>query len=40
MVKIVKFLIVLGIDLCFFDVGGGIGVSYENEEMIKFYDYV
>ncbi|WP_104761358.1 diaminopimelate decarboxylase [Helicobacter cetorum] len=38
-VKIAKSLIALGIDLRFFDVGGGIGVSYENEEAIKLYDY-
>ncbi|AFI04393.1 diaminopimelate decarboxylase [Helicobacter cetorum] len=38
-VKIAKSLIALGIDLRFFDVGGGIGVSYENEETIKLYDY-
>ncbi|WQW78262.1 diaminopimelate decarboxylase [Helicobacter pylori] len=37
--KIAKSLIALGIDLRFFDVGGGIGVSYENEETIKLYDY-
>ena len=32
-------LIALKIDLKFFDVGGGIGIRYENENLINPYDY-
>lgn len=32
-------LIALKIDLKFFDVGGGIGIRYENENLISPYDY-
>ncbi|MDO7252619.1 diaminopimelate decarboxylase [Helicobacter cappadocius] len=40
--KIVEFarsLLALKIDLKFFDVGGGIGIVYEDEKTIKLYDY-
>lgn len=40
--KIAEFarsLLALKIDLKFFDVGGGLGIVYENENTIPFYDY-
>jgi len=37
--KLLKNLKVLDIDIKFFDVGGGIGIKYDNEETIKPYDY-
>ncbi len=37
--KLLKSLKVLDIDIKFFDVGGGIGIRYEEEETIKPYDY-
>lgn len=37
---LVRSLKVLDIDIKFFDIGGGIGVQYDDEETIKPYDYV
>ncbi|MCR4941608.1 MAG: diaminopimelate decarboxylase [Campylobacter sp.] len=37
--KLVKELKALEIDIKFFDVGGGIGIKYENETEIDLYDY-
>ena len=36
---LVRSLKVLDINIKFFDIGGGIGVKYDNEERIKPYDY-
>lgn len=38
--NLVKGLLKLEIDIKFFDVGGGLGVVYEDEETIQPYDYV
>ena len=37
--SMLKQLKVLDIDIKFFDIGGGIGIKYEDEETIKPYDY-
>ncbi len=37
--SMLKQLKVLDIDIKFFDVGGGIGIKYDDEETIKLYDY-
>lgn len=37
--KFAKSLLVAGIDLKFFDIGGGIGICYENEKTIDPYEY-
>ncbi len=37
--KLLKSLKVLDIDIKFFDVGGGIGIQYDDETTIKLYDY-
>jgi len=37
--SMLKSLKVLGIDIRFFDVGGGIGIKYQDEKTIKLYDY-
>lgn len=37
--KLLRELIALEIDIRFFDVGGGIGIVYDNEITIKPYDY-
>ena len=34
-----KSLIALGLDIKFFDVGGGIGICYKDENTIDLYDY-
>lgn len=34
-----KSLLALGIEIRFFDIGGGLGICYENEEEIALYDY-
>ena len=34
-----KSLIALGLDIKFFDVGGGIGICYKDENTINLYDY-
>lgn len=34
-----RALIKIGIDIKFFDVGGGLGIKYKDEETIKPYDY-
>ncbi len=34
-----RSLIKIGIDIKFFDVGGGLGIKYKDEETIKPYDY-
>lgn len=34
-----RSLMALGINLRFFDIGGGLGISYENETPIALYDY-
>ncbi len=36
---LIRSLQAIDIDLKFFDVGGGLGVKYDNEETIKPYDY-
>ncbi len=36
---LVRNLKVLDINLKFFDIGGGLGIKYKNEELIKPYDY-
>lgn len=38
--SMMKQLKVLDIDIKFFDIGGGIGIRYDNEQTIKPYDYV
>jgi diaminopimelate decarboxylase len=38
--NLVRELKVIDIDIKFFDVGGGLGVKYKDEETIKPYDYV
>ena len=37
--SLLKQLKVLDIDIKFFDIGGGIGIKYNDEETIKLYDY-
>ena len=37
--NLVRSLLSLGIEIRFFDVGGGLGVVYDNEKTIKPYDY-
>lgn len=37
--KLLRELLALEIDIRFFDVGGGIGIVYDNENTIKPYDY-
>jgi len=37
--SMLRQLKVLDIDIKFFDIGGGIGIKYEDEETIKLYDY-
>jgi len=37
--KLLKSLKVLDIDIKFFDVGGGIGIQYDDEDTIRLYDY-
>lgn len=37
--KLVKELKALDVDIRFFDIGGGIGISYENENEPNLYDY-
>jgi len=37
--SMLRQLKVLDIDIKFFDIGGGIGIRYEDEETIKLYDY-
>ncbi|MCH5336773.1 MAG: diaminopimelate decarboxylase [Campylobacter sp.] len=37
--KLVKELVALKIELKFFDIGGGLGVSYKNESEPNLYDY-
>jgi len=37
--NLVRHLKVLKIDIKFFDIGGGLGVDYENETLIEPYDY-
>lgn len=37
--NLVRSLKVLDIDIKFFDVGGGLGIRYKDEELIKPYDY-
>ncbi|HIP60039.1 MAG TPA: diaminopimelate decarboxylase [Campylobacterales bacterium] len=37
---LVRNLKVLDINLKFFDIGGGLGIKYKDEELIKPYDYV
>ncbi len=37
--SMLKSLKVLGVDIRFFDVGGGIGIKYQDEKTIKLYDY-
>ena len=37
--SLLKQLKVLDIDIKFFDIGGGIGIKYSNEETIELYDY-
>jgi len=38
--NLVRELKVIDVDIKFFDVGGGLGVKYKDEETIKPYDYV
>jgi diaminopimelate decarboxylase len=38
--NLVRDLQVIDVDIKFFDVGGGLGVRYDDEETIKPYDYV
>jgi len=38
--NLVRELQVIDVDIKFFDVGGGLGVKYKDEETIKPYDYV
>ena len=37
--NLVRELKAIKVDIKFFDVGGGLGVKYDNEELIKPYDY-
>ncbi|GAD19153.1 diaminopimelate decarboxylase [Helicobacter fennelliae] len=37
--ELARSLVALGVDLRFFDVGGGVGICYENEQVIALYDY-
>ncbi len=37
--NLVRELQVIDVDIKFFDIGGGLGVKYDNEELIKPYDY-
>lgn len=34
-----KSLLALGLEVKFFDIGGGLGIAYEGEEIISLYDY-
>lgn len=34
-----KSLLALGLEVKFFDIGGGLGIAYEGEEIIPLYDY-
>lgn len=34
-----KSLLALKLDIKFFDIGGGLGICYENEQIIELYDY-
>jgi diaminopimelate decarboxylase len=36
---LVRSLKAIGVDIKFFDVGGGLGIKYKDEELIKPYDY-
>jgi len=36
---LVRSLKAINVDIKFFDVGGGLGIKYKNEELIKPYDY-
>lgn len=37
--NLAKSLLALGIEIRFFDIGGGLGIRYEEEEKIALYDY-
>ena len=37
--KLLRELIALGVEIKFFDIGGGIGIKYQSEEEINLYDY-
>lgn len=37
--NLAKSLLALGIEIRFFDIGGGLGIRYEEEEEIALYDY-
>lgn len=37
--NLTKSLLALGIEIRFFDIGGGLGICYEEEEEIALYDY-
>lgn len=37
--EFLKSLLALKLEIKFFDIGGGLGIRYENEEIIKLYDY-
>lgn len=37
--EFLKSLLALKLEIKFFDIGGGLGICYENEEIIKLYDY-
>lgn len=37
--NLAKSLLALGIEIRFFDIGGGLGICYEEEEEIALYDY-
>lgn len=37
--ELAKSLLALGIEIRFFDIGGGLGICYENEEEISLYEY-
>ena len=37
--EFLKSLLALKLEIKFFDIGGGLGICYENEEIIELYDY-
>lgn len=37
--KLLRELIALGVEIKFFDIGGGIGIKYQSEEEVNLYDY-
>lgn len=37
--QLYRSLLALGLEIKFFDVGGGIGISYQEEQIISLYDY-